>query len=385
MEFLTRKHRLWLTNMGWSVSYMLIVALAYITADWRKLAIVTNVIGIPALGIVMWVGESPRWLIQRGRIAEAEKQLRRIARLNRHVLDEDEVAMVLHDGKPVIIQNLSLETEKLSSAPTPVLGLESSEIPSTKPIKKYTYWHLFATKSLAVYTIILSITYFCISIISSGITFNVDKLTGNMFVNFAIMGGVRWVSNLIVVSADLLIPKFGRRIGMTGPLFMICVFASAVTLTHVFGPDLPQLKTIVIVMSMAMAMMSPPIWIMVYLSNTELFPTPIRNISHAFCATWNRLGGVAAPQVLFLAHVWKPAPFAVFAGLSLIASILFGIFIPETKGKPLPEKMPERKTSYYVLAHLRRRRLSKTHDDHKPDMEYQLVNGNDDTSRKAQV
>jgi len=120
---------------------------------------------------------------------------------------------------------------------------------------------------------------------------------------------------------------------------------------------------------------------MVYLSNTELFPTPIRNIAHAFCATWNRLGGVVAPQILFLAHSWKPAPFAIFAALSLIAGILFAIFIPETKGKPLPEKMPERKTSTgSIFAHLRRRRSSKLsgqYQENKGDLSYHLVDGDD--------
>ncbi len=50
IEFVKQKHRLVLMAVdGMPVSSMLFALLGYLTADWRKLAIVGNLLGIPVV------------------------------------------------------------------------------------------------------------------------------------------------------------------------------------------------------------------------------------------------------------------------------------------------------------------------------------------------
>lgn len=80
-----------------------------------------------------------------------------------------------------------------------------------------------------------------------------------------------------------------------------------------------SLHTVTSAMSLVIAMLCAPIWVMLSLAASETYPTPIRyglssppppiprvtgvffrNIAAAFCATFNRLGGVVVPQFLYL-------------------------------------------------------------------------------------
>lgn len=86
-------------------------------------------------------------MIQKGRLAEAEKQLRRINRINRNKLDEAELRLVLRGDQ--------LE-EIGTNAIAPIVALIST--PEPLPKKQYSYWHLFSTKSFTIYTLVLSMT-----------------------------------------------------------------------------------------------------------------------------------------------------------------------------------------------------------------------------------
>lgn len=98
--------------------------------------------------------------MQRGRSAEAEKQFRRIARINRQVLDEDDIEIVLKViTKPTRKKDILLESAKMELTPNPASPVDLNAQKSLKlKNANYTYYHLFATKALAVNTIILSIS-----------------------------------------------------------------------------------------------------------------------------------------------------------------------------------------------------------------------------------
>jgi hypothetical protein len=57
-----------------------------------------------------------------------------------------------------------------------------------------------------------------------------------------------------------------------------------------------------------------------------------------------RVGGALAPQVLRLGAEWALLPFAVFLLVAVANTIAFAVVIPETKGRPLPEHMPDKVT-----------------------------------------
>jgi hypothetical protein len=53
-----------------------------------------------------------------------------------------------------------------------------------------------------------------------------------------------------------------------------------------------------------------------------------------------RLGSLSGPWVLFLRSYNESVPFWIFAVLLSIQLVISFCFLPETRGKPLPDQMP---------------------------------------------
>ena len=72
----------------------------------------------------------------------------------------------------------------------------------------------------------------------------------------------------------------------------------------------------------------------------ELYPTNLRSQALGFCSMIARIFGVVVPYVTNLALFWKPLPMLVLALPSLLAAVS-AYFLPETKGKELPQNMKD--------------------------------------------
>jgi hypothetical protein len=84
-------------------------------------------------------------------------------------------------------------------------------------------------------------------------------------------------------------------------------------------------------------------WGVVYLYTSELFPTTLRQIGVGSSSVAARVGSIIAPFVKELSqvtHLW--VTMCVFGILSTVASGLI-CFLPETRGKEIPDTIQERK------------------------------------------
>uniref|UniRef100_A0A0K0DE66 MFS domain-containing protein n=1 Tax=Angiostrongylus cantonensis TaxID=6313 RepID=A0A0K0DE66_ANGCA len=79
MENIPKRHRMWINMViTWSPNIMPMALMAWLSAYWRTLAVANAATCVPGiLFCLIWIKESPQWLLQRGRINEAIEIMRR--------------------------------------------------------------------------------------------------------------------------------------------------------------------------------------------------------------------------------------------------------------------------------------------------------------------
>ncbi|KAE9546918.1 hypothetical protein FO519_009869, partial [Halicephalobus sp. NKZ332] len=323
VENLPKKDRLWINSIvAWAPNFILFSILAYLTQDWRKLAKYTGILTLPACLLCCFMPESAQFLVRKGKTEEAKKVIQRICRIDGRECDTVVLSEILDKEKN------AFETSKKRS-------------------KKYTYFHLFSTWTLLKYTIVTSSSYFIASIINYGLLFNMEKLSGSIYLNIVFTGLLRYVLNLIVAFLDFKFMWLGRKkIHMAAWLEVIfAVFT--ITAFHAFNKEHEYSNVIRwLIVSVVSAIAQ------VYISNGittgELFPTCIRTLAYSYAQLQSRLGVVVAPQIFLLSEIWNALPYLVMGILAVTDMLFFHFSLPETKDQPLMEDMPLSKNSMVV-------------------------------------
>uniref|UniRef100_F1KYH4 Organic cation transporter protein n=1 Tax=Ascaris suum TaxID=6253 RepID=F1KYH4_ASCSU len=317
MENLPTKHRMWIvTVITYSPNYIVFTGIAYLCGEWRLLSRVVAAFTILPLIMLLFIYESPRWLVNKGRIDEARKAMVGIGNWDR-------------TNTPERLANLDRVLDKERQ--------RSSSSGDDTPRKRYYTYHLFSTAALATYTILFAYSLMTTSIISYGLVFNLEKLSGSPYLNTIIVGSLRYSINLVCAVVDVRFAWAGRRLLHGVAMSFISACLGLVFIIVVLGLHLPNLVRMT---ALSAAAMGSQIYILNAVAPSELFPTPIRNIGIGFIQTWNRIGNIIAPQIFVIGELWGPLPYLVMCGMSLIEVIAYEAFVPETKGKPLPERMP---------------------------------------------
>ena len=71
------------------------------------------------------------------------------------------------------------------------------------------------------------------------------------------------------------------------------------------------------------------------------FPTTHRGVALGLCSTSARFGGVAAPAMLHIGHIYPALPWVLLSAVSFLASAWAAMELPETRGAPLPETLED--------------------------------------------
>jgi MFS family permease len=333
LENIPKKHRVWVsTALSYSPNYVIFSGIAYLSVDWRALLRVASFLNIPAFIVLLFAFESPRWLIQKGHLERARAVLTRIERINGTANEE----------RMSILDDL-IEREVIANE-------------AKKRGRKYYFYHLFYTKKMCCYTAVISYALLCTSIISYALIFNMEHLSGSIYLNSALFGLFRYSVNLLVGSLDYFVPKAGRKPIHHAALTFILTMLGIVFASKLFEWDD---ATILRVTTLSAAAMCSQLYMVNAVVTSELFPTAVRNLAASFVQISSRIGAVVAPHLFYLTTYWEPLPFFLMLCLMAVNMLSFGVFIPETKGSPMVDHMPDkserifakRPTELHLLSH----------------------------------
>lgn len=298
-----------------TTGYILTAAFAYFIKDWRILQVALSAPGIVFLCYWWFVPESARWLITKGRGAEAKEILLKAAKENKVTIPED------------ILDNLLPKTEMANGD----LPSEQEARKKKTSVRQATLYHLFHYPNLRKKTLIILFSWFVNSGTYYGLSWNTSNLGGNDYINFLLAGAVEYPGYSFLL---LTLNRWGRKAVLCGCMI---VGGVALLLTSVVPSDMNWL---IITLAMIGKMVITSSYGTVYVFSAEQFPTVVRNIGIGAASTSARIGGILAPYTLLLGDHWRPLPLLIYGALALCGGLL-SLLLPETLNKKLPDTIEE--------------------------------------------
>ncbi|GMT35871.1 hypothetical protein PFISCL1PPCAC_27168 [Pristionchus fissidentatus] len=319
VEHARKDHRMLICNVvTWSPNFAIAPLIAYYAHDWRTLSLVSAIINVISFIALFLCSESPRFLIQKGRIDEARSVLARIRSIN---------------GDSCEIRNG--EVEKMMKNET--LKYEASE-----DQRHYTYFDLLTSKQLLVYTLVLGFGISVTSLQNYGIIFNTEKLSGSLFLNGAFFGIIRWIVNLLIGYLDYKCAAVTRKRVTTISKTINLICLAAIIVVFMLGLD-QTYAWVVRVAAITVLVFCGPIFTSKFLCASELYPTSVRNVGNSFQSMSARVGTIFGTTLFILTEKHKSMPYWILAIFLFVDIFLYHFLIPETKGSDLKDEMPPRK------------------------------------------
>ncbi|XP_075250635.1 solute carrier family 22 member 15-like isoform X2 [Convolutriloba macropyga] len=262
--------------------------------------------------------ESPRWLFSQGKYKQAEKVLRRIAKLNKLALFDDIDA----DRERLLQPNTSVTTAEFARQNTGDFLLR----PQKSEQESASIEYLFTTKHTTSVTITCALSWFACCLINYGLLYDTGSFAGDIYINAILLTTIEFPAWFAFYALDY----FGRKRTLSVSLFISSVACVALPFTGPLRGGKLQ-----IVFAFLSRLLGNVAFNIVYIYTPEFFPTVLRTTGWTFCSAIARIASISAPFIIEIniGH-YKCLPFLIFAAVGLTSSISVLLFAFETKGKP---------------------------------------------------
>lgn len=308
VEFIPAKWRpLVLALPAWSLWVALFGPVAWWLHDWKYLHYASAAIGVPWL-LLWWVyPESFRWLVANNKIDEAEKVIIKIAKFNKRPLP-----------------NFTKIKEQL------MICKKTENISSTK---SYTVKDLFHNWHLGKTTILISICWMSGGYGYYAISFGVQKLSGDLYLNMTLLSLVEIPTLCTII---YLVNWIGRR--WTAILFLLISAIGSLIVATVEIIEIADKENLINGFALTAKLGVTTGWATVQILTTESYPTVVRNIGYGFHNAIARIGAMVAPQVVFLGETVEGVMYYLCGGLMLLSAICV-FFVQETNKRALQDTL----------------------------------------------
>lgn len=264
---------------------------------------------IPALLVPAFLRalpESPRWLINRGRYAEADK-----------VIEQVETYVSRLTPLPPVDTNIKLGEEKKTNILELFQGIYLR--------RTFTIWVL----------------WFCVYFVNYGLQTWLPTLYSTVF-NLSIQRSLVYsiIPLLVGLAGNLisafLIDRVGRK-----PWFAVSFLAVAVALFALAMTGVTSAEILLLFTTINMFFVSP-MSAGLYLYTPELYPTRLRGFGSSTGSGWLRIASIIGPNIVgvVVAQYSLSLMFIIFSCVALAGAICAAAFAVETKGRVLEEISP---------------------------------------------
>jgi len=303
-EFVTPSSRTMASNMyimSLTCAHMLFDLWAYFQRKWRLLQMHSSFPCLVAFAILIFIPESPRWLVAKQKDDRAKEILNKVAQVN---------------GK-------SLGEIKLKQMNNPAA--------TTGEVKKYSYIDLVRSPKVLFVTFCIGIVWFTIGLVYYAIVLEAASLGGDMYKTFALTALADMPS---FFTSAYTCDKFGRKKSNLISLFIAGILVGGIAIV-------PQTYAHRYVVNMVLVMIgkffAENAFNGIYTWSFEVFPTVLRSQGISVCVIFQRLGLLVVPFLTtVLQSVSYGLPFIFMCVLAILCCLL-GITLPETNKKPTRE------------------------------------------------
>ena len=290
----------------WGVGWLLAALISYFVIPafgWHAAFLLGALPALYVFHIFRWIPESVRYLLNKGRTAEAEAIVRRI---------EDSCGM----SAPV-----SAVSEAEAEEETAVVKSSFRELLTPAFIKRtlmlWCLWFGIVYSYYGIFTWLPSL------MVTHGFT-QIKSFEYVMLMTVAQLPGY--------IAAAYFVERLGRKATLVGFLISCAVCA------YFFGQG--GSTAAVLAWGCGMSFFNLGAWGVVYSYTPELYPTSIRAMGSGWAAAIGRVGGILAPTLvgILLARQGDFSDiFLMFTGVMVGAALIVAVLGPETKGLRLDE------------------------------------------------
>jgi len=298
-----------MTCLFYTMGMLLLAGIAYFVRDWVYLCYATALPFLFFFFYIIYLPESPRWLMSQGRYDEVNAIMKNCAQINGKSLPNDLLPNL--QNKFVERQNSLTEQEKSQ----PKVGVTS----------------LFRTPNMRLKTILITFNWFASNTVYVGLSYYGPAMGSDEYLSF-------FLSGLVEIPGYLFCWAVMDRWGRRWPLCMLMVVGGLFCVATVLMPEDAINGTLVLYLVAKCAASGS--FLILYPFAAEVYPTEVRGIGIGFTAYLGGLGLAGIPFINYLGSEVLVLPLVVMGILSAIGGIV-GLRLPETLFKKLPQTIEE--------------------------------------------
>lgn len=313
--------------MFFATAMSLLALLGYLLRHWYTLSLATSVPFILLFSYYWIIPESPRWLLSKNRIDEAEVIVQHMAKVNGRTVPTN----FLRKMESEILKRQGVSCNGTNSGDVDSMEQEEEEQEDRSPAPSATPMDLLTNPNIRKKFFILAFDWVANAVVYNGLSYNTTNLGVSDYLAFFIGGIVEIPSYVLTWYA---MDRLGRR----WVLCLTMLLGGLACVSCMFVPEDAVWVTVSLAMIGKFGIAAS--FAVFYVFVGELLPTVLRSQAMGIASFIAGIGLLTFPYIVHLAVYSRVLPLIVMGSLS-VAGALTSIFLPETLNIHLPQTIEE--------------------------------------------